>query len=227
VQLSVLDVPNPAVTPTNLLYNIVATPGALIRYARQGRLSSPLTRLLILGTLPGVIVGAAIRVFAIPGPGVFRLVVAAVLFPLGAWIIVRTVGERSDHDAVPLSGRVTAGLALVVGVIGGIYGIGGGSILGPILVGRGRPVAEVAPAALASTFVASAVGSVAFAVLALGAEGDIAPQWRLGLLCGLGGLIGGYAGARLQPFLREKALRLLLGGLAVAVAAAYAARALT
>jgi uncharacterized membrane protein YfcA len=31
VQFSVLGVPNPAVTPTNLLFNVVAGPGALLR----------------------------------------------------------------------------------------------------------------------------------------------------------------------------------------------------
>jgi len=35
-------------------------------------------------------------------------------------------------------------LALLVGVVGGIYGIGGGSILGPLLVASGLPVATVA-----------------------------------------------------------------------------------
>ena len=38
VQVSILNVPNPAVTPTNLLYNIVATPGGLLRYWRAGTL---------------------------------------------------------------------------------------------------------------------------------------------------------------------------------------------
>jgi uncharacterized membrane protein YfcA len=36
-QVSVLGTPSPAVTPTNLLYNIVATPGGLYRYWRQAR----------------------------------------------------------------------------------------------------------------------------------------------------------------------------------------------
>ena len=36
-QVSVLGTPSPAVTPTNLLYNVVATPGALYRYWRQGQ----------------------------------------------------------------------------------------------------------------------------------------------------------------------------------------------
>jgi hypothetical protein len=34
VQVSVLGTPSPSVTPTNLVYNVVATPGALLRYWR-------------------------------------------------------------------------------------------------------------------------------------------------------------------------------------------------
>jgi len=36
VQVSVLGVPSPAVTPTNLLYNVVASPGGLLRFWRAG-----------------------------------------------------------------------------------------------------------------------------------------------------------------------------------------------
>jgi uncharacterized membrane protein YfcA len=220
VQLSVLDVPNPAVTPTNLLFNVVSGPGALLRYRRRGRLASPLTRLLLLGTLPGVVVGAVVRVFAVPGPGVFRLIVAALLLPLGLWLC-KPVRPR---PAAGLPRRAVLGLALGVGVVGGVYGIGGGSILGPILVGRGLPVAIVAPAALASTFVTSVAGAAAFAGLGLAGHGDIAPYWTVGLLCGLGGLAGGYVGAHLQPRLPERGLRVVLGCLAVAVALMYAAQ---
>ena len=108
------------------------------------------------------------------------------------------------------------------GVVGGIYGIGGGSILGPILAGRGILVAEVAPAALASTFMTSITGALTYAVLALiDTRGSIAPDWPLGLLCGVGGLAGGYLGARLQPRLPEKALRLMLAAVATALAVLY------
>jgi uncharacterized protein len=221
VQLSVLHIPNPAVTPTNLLYNIVATPGALMRYARAGQLRSRLTGLLVLGTLPGVVVGATLRVFVVPGPTVFRLIVACVLLPLGLWLIARTVGTTTALSR-GLGARSTTGLAAVVGVIGGIYGIGGGSILGPILVGRGTPVPVVAPAALSSTFVTSIVGSGTYVVLSLVHSGSIAPDWTVGLLCGLGGLLGGYLGVRIQQHLPEKVLRVLLGSLAVAVGGLYA-----
>ena len=238
VQLSVLGVPSPAVTPTNLLFNVVAGPGALVRYRRTGHLTGPLARRLVAGTLPGVVVGAVIRVFAVPGPQIFRLLVAAFLLPLGVWLCLRTVrpiarpasvGAAPDGpgaEAPPPGVSVTV-LAAGVGVIGGIYGIGGGSIVGPILAGRGVPMAMVAPAALASTFVTSVVGALTFAVLGLTAGGDVAPVWNLGLLCGLGGLIGGYVGAWLQPRLPEAGLRLLLGGMATAVACLYVTQSLT
>jgi uncharacterized membrane protein YfcA len=226
VQVSILGVPSPAVTPTNLLFNVVSTPGALLRYGRRGSLASPLTRLLLLGTLPGVVIGAVVRVVALPGGQVFRLVVAGVLFPLGLWLCLITIRRPPGISRPEPSARSIGLLALVVGVVGGVYGIGGGSVLGPILVGRGLPVRVVAPAALAATFVTSAVGAGTYALLALTADGAVAPDWSVGLVCGLGGLVGGYVGAHLQPRLPERALRLLLGFLAMAVALLYVVQAL-
>jgi uncharacterized protein len=221
VQLSILHVPNPAVTPTNLLFNVIAGPGALLRYRRSGHLTGPLTRLMLTGTLPGVIAGAVLRVFAVPGPRVFRLVVAAVLLPLGIWLIVRTLRRHRPASDQPLSSRSIVALAAAVGAVGGIYGIGGGSLLGPILAGRGAPMAQVAPAALASTFVTSIAGAATYALLAVTTTGDIAPDWTLGLLSGAGGLLGGYLGARFQPRLPEPGLRLMLGTLAAGLAVVY------
>ena len=43
---------------------------------------------------------------------------------------------------------------------------------------------------------------------------------------GAGGIAGGYLGARLQPRLPEKALRLLLAALAITLAALYLSQAL-
>jgi uncharacterized protein len=221
VQFSVLHVPSPAVTPTNLLFNVIATPGALLRYRQQGQFGGPLTRLLIAGTLPGVVVGAVIRVLFASGPRLFRLLIAVVLLPLGLWLCLGSIRPRPARSGRELRPAMITLLALVVGVMGGIYGIGGGSILGPILVGRGTPVATVAPAALASTFLTSVAGAITYALLAQTETGDIAPHWALGVACGLGGLVGGYLGARLQPRLPENSLRLLLGVVATALAVTY------
>src|ERR1700735_1689221 len=99
-QVSVLGTPSPAVTPTNLLYNVVATPGALYRYRRQGQTGGRLALVLIAGTLPGVIGGSVIRVELIPGPKIFDLAVAAVLIPLGTWLAI-TQPARPPTDGAP------------------------------------------------------------------------------------------------------------------------------
>src|SRR5262245_4813765 len=85
-QASVLDARIMAIAPTNLVYNIIATPGALYRYWRQGQTGGRLTGLLIAGTVPGVVAGCVIRAVFLPGMAVFDFIVAAVLVPLGAWL---------------------------------------------------------------------------------------------------------------------------------------------
>jgi uncharacterized membrane protein YfcA len=54
--------------------------------------------------------------------------------------------------------------------------------------------------------------------------GAISPNWPLGIACGLGGLVGGYIGARPQPYLPETLLRVALGLVAVALAVTYVVR---
>jgi uncharacterized protein len=220
-QVSVLGTPSPAVTPTNLLYNVVATPGALYRYWRQGQTGGQLTKVLLIGTVPGVIAGSAIRVELLPGPRAFEIVIAAVLIPLGSWLALH-VQPSGDATWVPLPTPVIIGTALVVGVVGGIYGIGGGSILAPLLVGAGRSPKEVAPATLLSTLLTSIVGVGAFVVLSTQHHGPIAPDWGIGVALGLGGLVGGYLGAFMQRRLPDELIRRILGLLVTAVGARYA-----
>jgi uncharacterized membrane protein YfcA len=222
-QVGVLGTPSPAVTPTNLLYNVIATPGALYRYWRQQQTGGSLAALLIAGTVPGVIAGSVIRVELLPDARLFDLVIAAVLVPLGSWL---ALSHAPGHGGQPRRERVIRRpvlilLAAAVGCVGGIYGIGGGSILAPILIGSGRSPSQVAPAALASTFVTSVAGVATFAILSLHQHGAIAPDWPTGLALGVGGLAGAYTGARLQSRLPEAAIRRLVGVLVVAIGARY------
>jgi uncharacterized membrane protein YfcA len=222
-QVSVLGTPSPAVTPTNLLYNVVATPGALYRYWRQGQTGGRLAVTLIAGTLPGVVAGSVIRVELLPNSQVFDLVVAAVLIPLGVWLAFSrpALGQEPTHPSRLIPAPVLVTLAAAVGCVGGIYGIGGGSILAPILIGSGRHPSEVAPAALASTFVTSVAGVITFTILSMHADAPIAPDWPTGIALGVGGLTGAYLGARLQSRLPEVAVRRIVGVLVVAIGARY------
>jgi uncharacterized protein len=222
-QVSVLGTPSPAVTPTNLLYNVVATPGALYRFWRQGQTGGRLALVLIAGTLPGVVAGSVIRVEVLPGPRVFGIAVAAVLVPLGLWLALTRppATNGSVRAETVITSPVLVVVAAVAGCVGGIYGIGGGSILAPVLIGSGRPAAQVAPAALASTFVTSLAGVVTFTILSLHEQGAVAPDWPTGIALGIGGLTGAYVGARLQSRMPELLIRRLVGVLVVAIGARY------
>jgi len=222
VQLSVLGVPSPAVTPTNLLFNVLAVPGGLLRFWQERRLFSSLSAVLVAGTLPGVILGAIIRVEYLSGGRAFMFIAAGVLMPLGLWLLL---GSQRMAPSRPVPGRRGRGLicllALAVGVVGGIYGIGGGSLLAPILIASGFSAYEVAPATLLATFLTSIAGIATFEALQVTQGGSVAPEWILGISMGLGGFVGSYAGARLQSRLPEASLRRLLGLIACLVAARY------
>jgi hypothetical protein len=222
VQISILRVPSPAVTPTNLLFNVFAVPGGLLRFWREGRLFGPLGGLLLAGTLPGVVVGAIVRVELLSSGHAFMLIASGVLAPLGLWLLLGGQPMPPERSEPSRGGRaLILGLALIVGVVGGIYGIGGGSLLAPMLLVAGFSAYEVAPATLLATFVTSVVGIASYAVLQSIEGGNIAPVWVLGAWIGAGGFAGSYLGARLQRHMPERSLRRLLGLVACLVAARY------
>jgi|Deesub1362A_J573_1020465.scaffolds.fasta_scaffold00430_35 hypothetical protein len=86
-QVSVLGFVSPAVSSTNLVYNIIAIPSGVYRYFREGRVAWPLALVIILGTLPGVFIGAIVRITYLPDPKVFKLFVGIVLLYLGLRLI--------------------------------------------------------------------------------------------------------------------------------------------
>ena len=112
-------------------------------------------------------------------------------------------------------------LSAAVGCVGGIYGIGGGSILAPVLIGSGGKASQVAPAALSSTFVTSVAGVITFVILSVHQGGSVAPDWPAGIALGVGGLAGAYTGARLQSRMPDLVIRRLIGALVIATGVRY------
>ena len=162
--------------------------------------------------LPGVIAGAIIRVQLLSSSRAFTFVAAGVLFPLGLWLMLGAQRiPRVRPRPTPRTNRMICALALIVGTVGGIYGIGGGSLLAPILLAAGYSAYEVAPATITATFLTSIVGVLTYQLLQLTHGGAIAPDWILGAWIGAGGFAGSYLGARLQRRLPEASIRRLLG----------------
>ncbi|MBW1740416.1 MAG: sulfite exporter TauE/SafE family protein [Deltaproteobacteria bacterium] len=82
-QVSILGFSSPAVSPTNLVYNIVAIPSGVYQYIREGRMAWPLAWVIIAGTLPGVFLGAIFRIKYLPDPKHFKFFVGCVLLYIG------------------------------------------------------------------------------------------------------------------------------------------------
>lgn len=256
-QVSVLGFTTPAVSPTNLVYNIVAIPGGVYRYFRDGRMLFPLALIIIAGTLPGIIAGGFIRLEYLPDSKLFKVFAGFVLFYIGIRLFIemiknkdqkKIVSQNSSEKELQWNARTinfslnqykfefqdevynckTVGifiLSLIVGLVGGIYGIGGGAIIAPFLVAIYRlPVYAIAGATLVGTFVTSIFGVLFYQVVAPLYETSamtVSPDWALGALFGLGGLFGIYLGAKVQRFVRIKWLKLLLGLMLLFVALSY------
>lgn len=186
-QVSVLGFTTPGVSPTNMFFNIVAIPSGVYRYWREKRMVWPLAGVIITGTIPGVFLGAFLRVKFLPDPKAFKFFAGLVLLYIGSRLardLIRkskTAGTKPftqsdfkvgnsridfkrisyefEGESFSVSTWSMVLLSLAVGVVGGAYGIGGGAIIVPILVAVYRlPVYTIAGAALLSTFTASVAG---------------------------------------------------------------------
>jgi hypothetical protein len=116
-------------------------------------------------------------------------------------------------------------LAFLVGIIGGTYGIGGGAIIAPFCVAVFHlPVYTVAGAALLGTFLTSIVGVFFYSVLPVTNGVSTSPDWALGFLFGAGGFAGMYLGARLQKFVPQRIIKLMLGIMIMSLALRYIAQ---
>jgi uncharacterized membrane protein YfcA len=82
-QMSVLHFTSPAVSSTNLVFNLVAIPSGVWRYVREGRMAWPLTWIIVAGTLPGIVIGYYLRTRYLPDPNHFKLFAGVVLLYIG------------------------------------------------------------------------------------------------------------------------------------------------
>jgi len=125
---------------------------------------------------------------------------------------VRQVKFEYDGETYTFSPPIIYTLCFLVGIAGGIYGIGGGSIVAPFFVAIvGLPIYTVAGAALMGTFITSLAGVIFYQFLAqFYPDMSVSPDWLLGGLFGAGGILGMYLGARTQKFVPAKSIKGIL-----------------
>jgi uncharacterized membrane protein YfcA len=249
-QMSVLGFTSPSVTSTNFLFNVTGTPGGVYRYARECRFAWPVAILIVTGIIPGVLIGYYLRITYLPDPKNFKFFVGCVLLLIAVKLLKEALNGKGRVSQTPDSCSLTdrieeasidmmttrfnfkgaaysfataklLGLAMVVGIIAGVYGIGGGAIIAPFLITFfGLPVYAVAGAVLLGTFVSSLAGVTFYSLIPI--NGAVAaPNWLLGILFGAGGMMGMYLGARMQKYMPGKWIKLMLGAIIIIVASRY------
>ena len=204
-QMSVLGFTSPAVTSTNFLFNVTGTPGGVYRYARECRFVWPVAILIVAGIIPGVLIGYYLRITYLPDPKTFKFFVGCVLLLIATKLLKEALNGKTTptSDSCSLIDKVeeaaidmkatrfhfrgaaysfsTAkllGLALLVGIIGGVYGMGGGSIIAPFLITFfGLPVYAIAGAVLLGTFISSLAGVTFYSLIPI--NGAVAAPERL------------------------------------------------
>ena len=247
-QMSVLGFTGPAVTSTNFLYNVVGVPGGVLRYIRERRMVWPLAWCIISGTLPGVLIGYYLRVKYFPDPRVLKFFVGMVLLCIGYRLLkgnrkrkltIRSTTQRAcqvNHTSFTFT-QITFSFmgetfcfsipaiffpALLVGIISGIYGIGGGAIIAPFCVSVLHiPVFTVAGAVLFANFMTSLAGIFFYSTIPFVNGHTAPPDWLLGLLFGMGGLGGTYLGAKCQKYTPEEIIRFILALIVFTVSVKY------
>ena len=204
---------------TALLYNVLAIPSGLARLVRRQRMDWRLSRLVIPGSIVGVLVGVLVRV-QLPATGPVPAAIAVlVLATFGTLLLLRTTRIAARDRPVPARGELVGASTLASGV-GGTYGVGGGAFLAPYLALRGGDPAAAAASMLLMTWLSSIVGGAAYLAVSLGIGIDAQPQFLLAAALGIGGAVGIWIGARLT--VPEVVLRRLLGLVALAAAARLA-----
>lgn len=97
-QVSYLGFASPAVSPTNLLFNLFAIPGGIYRYWREGRMVWPLVLVIVSGTLPGTLAGWFIRTRYLLEPERFRLFAGIVLLYIGGQLLLDYIIRKHRHN---------------------------------------------------------------------------------------------------------------------------------
>ena len=244
-QMSYLGFVSPSVSGTNFLYNVIGTPGGVIRFIREQRMVWPLAYCFIGGALPGILMGYYLRIRYLPDPSAFKFFVGLILLGIGLRLIkginkgngqkkaptaftvtnlrasLQRVSYNFQGEEVSFSVPLLVVLSFFIGIIGGIYGVSGGVILAPICVSfLNIPIFTVAGAVLFANFATSVAGVAFYSLIPINGH-TAPPDWLLGTLFGIGGLGGMYFGAKCQKYLPERLIKIGLAVIIMLVAGRY------
>jgi uncharacterized membrane protein YfcA len=194
---------------TSLVMVAMAATAGLVQYAVAGNVVWTAAGAVLVGGLVGAVVGSALVVRL--HSWVLQMAFAGILLLAALRMVTAPMSDAGGilpemNPALAIA-YVASGVAM--GILSALFGIGGGILLVPLLVtlfsfdirlAAGTSLAVMGPIALMGALRQSRQG---------------ATDWRAGGLLGLGGIVGGLAGAALAQRLPLTVLTWLFAALLV------------
>jgi uncharacterized membrane protein YfcA len=186
---------------TSLATIVASSSAAVTRFAVDGSVAFDTATVLFIGAGLGAFVGARLS-GRIPNYWLARGFVAIVI--LSAARLALAGGGDGSSDALvsgPAEPASLIAVGLLAGVLSATLGVGGGVVFVPALVAllgfeqqvsQGTSLAVILPTVLIGTTVHARAGRV---------------DWNVAVTAGLGGVLGGLAGAQVAIGLPESVLR--------------------
>ncbi len=236
-QVIVLGYNSPSVSATNHFYNIVATPNGIYRFYKEKRLLAPLARDMLYGSITAMFFATIVRSFFLNDPDLFNKFAACLLLYLTYHMIKDTFNKdtatekpkdpysleliedtktttsfRFDGKEYTYSRKKMILASGLISSIGGIYGVGGGVFFAPLLISYFKlPIYISAAANLLSTLMCAIVSVILYFILSnMYPEMQLQPDYLLGALFGIGGVIGMTLGSRTQKFVSARFINILI-----------------
>lgn len=191
---------------TSLVLVLLGSFSATLTYIRQKRVNFKKGALFFLGCSPGSLLGSYLASY-----------VQSASFYIGFGMMILTLSFLLDlkqraaivveGDRVNIHPVLLGFVSVTVGIVSGLFGIGGGILLLPFMLFSGFPIHLATATSGFIIFLSSFVGAATHVYL-----GDV--HWPAVFCLGPGVILGGWIGACLSPGLRKKTLlrvlRLLL-----------------
>lgn len=203
---------------TSLLVIAISSLSSSIAYFRQRKVDVRSAFLFFLASGPGAIVGAFVNsrmsggAFLI-GFGLFMIAVSFLLMMRGrwkkrdvAWSVTRSYHDAATNEVLTYgyTRKVALTLSFVVGVLAGMFGVGGGALMMPVMLLLFHyPVHVAAATSMFMIFLSSIPGSITH-----GLYGNI--EWLFVIALAPGAWIGGQLGAYLSTKLKTRTLIIAL-----------------
>lgn len=203
---------------TSLAAIVPASAAGVVTYAMRGDVAVGVAALVAVGAMAGSTIGT--RILRRVRVDVFRWLLAALLVAAAVQLFVTLPARDGSIELTWAVVPALLALGLVTGVLSGLFGIGGGIVIVPVLiavfgasdlVAKGTSLLVIIPTAITGTVANVRSGMV-----------DV----RSGLAVGLAAAVASAAGASLAGLLSPRLSSVLFGALLLAFAGQMVQRAL-